>query len=416
MRARVVFVEERLPHYRVPFFEGLRTQLDARGVTLGLVHGLPDKAVAQRNDCGRLNWAVEIENRYLGVGAATAVWQPALSHLRDASLVIVDPGSRLLLNFLLLARQRLWGPRIALWGHGANLQSTGSVLNRVANTWGRRLARAPHWWFAYTDGSARRVESLGFPRDRITTVNNSIDTALLRKQYLRADGSSVRATYARLGVQGRNTCLYLGSLYREKRLDYLIEAGQMIADSLPDFELVVAGAGDAAAFVRSEAARRPWLHYVGPLVGDEKVHVAKGAQLLLMPCLVGLVVVDAFALRLPLVTTSDALHGPEVEYLQSGRNGLMVEGTTSNAYASAVTRLLTDTERIRVLREGCDEATERYGLEQMVNRFAAGVEEAIVATTARRKPPRPSVLADHAATGLAVGDRFREMTRRTHGG
>jgi hypothetical protein len=47
-----------------------------------------------------------------------AVWQPVLSATRKADLVIVDQASRLLVNYVLLARQRFGGPSIALWGMG----------------------------------------------------------------------------------------------------------------------------------------------------------------------------------------------------------------------------------------------------------------------------------------------------------
>jgi hypothetical protein len=40
-----------------------------------------------------------------------------------------------------------------------------------------RLVRSVDWWFAYNDLSRDTIVSLGFPPGRVTSVNNTIDTA-----------------------------------------------------------------------------------------------------------------------------------------------------------------------------------------------------------------------------------------------
>ena len=97
-----------------------------------------------------------------------------------------------------------------------------------------------------------------------------------------------------------------------------------------------------------------------------------------MPGLVGLGILDAFALETPLVTTQVPLHSPEIDYLKHGVNGFMVDQSDNlQAYADAVVYLLrNETERQRLI-QGCQISREIYTLENMVNRFAQGVELAL---------------------------------------
>ena len=62
-----------------------------------------------------------------------------------------------------------------------------------------------------------------------------------------------------------------------------------------------------------------------------------------MPGRVHLAVLDAFAARAPMVTIESPRHSPEIEYLVSGRNALVLPASTTPAeYAAAVSSLLWD--------------------------------------------------------------------------
>ncbi|MDX6350694.1 MAG: hypothetical protein QOF84_5484 [Streptomyces sp.] len=387
---RVVCVQERLLRYRIPFFDLLRRTLIEDGIALDVRYGAASETLALREDSGNLSWGTYVHNRHFRLGTAhEAVWQPVISATRQADLVIVDQASRLLVNYVLLARQRFGGPPVALWGHGANLQPDGSVLSRVGESVKRRYSQVPHWWFAYTEGTARRVAGLGFPRHRITVVQNAVDTASLQRWYDAVTPAEAAQAHVGLGPTGRSTCVYIGSLYPNKRIGFLLEAAEVIAAAVPDFELVVVGSGPDQETVRRAAARLPWLHHRGAVFGREKAVLARTSQLLLMPGAVGLGILDSFSFQLPMVTTSEALHGPEIEYLRDGVNGLMAgPGGTPQAYARTVIALLRDPARIGRLKSGCAVSARTYTLDAMVQRFAEGVRGALHRT---EREPRLSI-------------------------
>ena len=234
-----------------------------------------------------------------------------------------------------------------------------TALTEPAKRWASRRA---HWWFAYTEGSADRVAAHGFPRDRITVVNNTVEVHDLPDPPAR-DGS---------------TCVYVGALYGLKRIDFLLEAGRHLADLVPGFRLVVLGSGVDRVLVEDAARTSPWLDYRGPTFDDDKARSLASSALTLMPGLVGLAIVDAFAYRCPLVTTDQPFHSPEVQYLHDGINGVMLpRHTTPAEYAEAVARLLADPDRLERLREGCARSAEELSMSAMVKRFADGIRLAL---------------------------------------
>jgi L-malate glycosyltransferase len=388
---RVAIVQETIPHYRVPFFADLRKALTAQGVTLALLYGRPTDEFEAAQLRLALPWARAVDLHVVSAKGMSAVYQPVVRLTAGADLVIVEQANRMLSNYALLARQARGGPGVAFWGHGANLQAGDGSLAKISEQWKRTYSTRPHWWFAYTEGSAERVHALGFGRDRITVVQNAVDTAWAKGV---ADVER---------EPGR--CVYVGRLYKEKRIDFLVEAGDEVITRVPDFQLVVLGDGPERAHLEELAKTRPWLKIRGTVVGHAKAVELAKASLHLMPGLVGLGVVDSFATQTPLVTIERPQHGPEAEYLDNGTNGvLMPVDTTPAEYGSTVAELLTDERALRRLRTGCRRAAKKYTLDAMVDHFASGVIEAV--RSSRATPPAYTVARHNAWI------RARDFARR----
>ncbi|HJQ20137.1 MAG TPA: glycosyltransferase family 4 protein, partial [Gemmatimonadaceae bacterium] len=317
-----------------------------------------------------------VRNRYVRLFGRELIWQPVLKEVWSADLVIAEQASKLLVNYVLQIASIFGGPKFAFWGHGKNFQE--HAASRLGEFIKRFMSRHVHWWFAYNTTSAQVVRALPFPENRITAVQNAIDTRELVAARARIRATDVEQLKQRLGLHGRNICIFAGGMYREKRLDFLVSACKLIREQIPDFEMLFIGSGVDAPLIESAAALHPWLKYVGPKFGDEKVLYFALAKLELMPGLVGLGVLDSFALEVPLVTTNVDYHSPEIEYLRDGYNGIVVrEADDASAYASVVGSLLAAPKRIEALRAGCRESRDEYTVEEMVRRFANGVRAAI---------------------------------------
>lgn len=375
-RRRVAIVYRIVPRYRLAFYELLRERLDARGIELALIYGQPGPEDAKKADTVDVPWGRYLPSRIVRLGGREIYWQPVLGAVAACDLVVVEQASKLLVNYPLMARQALGGPKVAFWGHGRNFQSgEASALGEWIK---RQLSTRVHWWFAYNEASARIVADLGFPRERITDVRNAIDTRSLAAAADAVDEDQRARLRASLGLGGGPVGLFIGGMYPGKGLPFLLEACRRIRARVPGFEALFVGAGSEQAHVERATEHEAWIHYLGPRHGDDKARVASLADVMLMPRYLGLVVLDAFALGLPLITTDAPGHGPELAYLEHGVNGLVVaSGDDPGPYADAVSELLLDPPRLERMRERCLRDREAYSIEEMARRFADGIEAAL---------------------------------------
>lgn len=391
--SRVLVIQRRMTEYRVPLFERMRDQLGANGIRLDVAYGRADNAETERNDEGVLPWAHRVVGNSFHLGVARLIYQNISADLlRQQNLVVIPHEASMLLNYRLLAR-RLSGceTNYAFWGHGRNLKVTGRRW--LSEAIKKRSSTFVDWWFAYTSLSVQGILREGFPENRITCLNNSVDTKQLVEWRTGIGVAEQQALRRTLGLNGTHVGIFLGSLSIEKRLPFLFEAADKIHEKLPAFELLILGDGPARSSVIKELATRPWCKWLGAKHGREKVLYLSLGHVLLNPGMVGLGILDAFAMRLPLVTTDCGIHSPEIAYLHSGVNGLMVSND-AHEFAIEVTHVLLDTARRNTIADAASQDLKFYSLEKMCDNFCDGIASALVVDPLnRRKRSSPATAA-----------------------
>src|SRR5690606_10622431 len=163
-----------------------------------------------------------------------------------------------------------------------------------------------------------------------------------------------------------------GGIYEEKRVDFLVEAAALIREKVKDFEFIIIGAGPDVSKLKSYIEDKPWIHYIGPKFHEERVPYLKVSKVFLMPGLVGLAILDSFALQTPMFTTDYPFHSPEIEYLRNGYNGVMTENKLQ-AYADQVAEVLLNENSLDKLIEGCKASVSHHTVEKMVENFKNGI-------------------------------------------
>lgn len=361
MRPRVLMAEPGLPHYRVALFDALRDGLQQHGVQFDFLHGQPgvsDLPWAGSLSTGRMPWG------------GRALWQPF--DTTGCDLVIVSHENALLFNHWL---SRPWRPfRLGLFGHGANLAAASR--HTLRERFKRFTLRQADWWFGYTALSQQLAAEAGFPPERITVVDNATDTVALRRQI--ADMPAQRLQQLRLdhGLTPGHTGLFLGSMYAGKGLDRLVEAAARVRRKDPAFVLLMVGDGPARPAAQQAARDQVHIRWLGARHGADKAALMAVSDCLCLPGAVGLAVVDAFAAGLPLLTTDTRGHGPEIAYLDPGRNGDITPAETQ-AYADALLGLLQDPVRLQQWRQGAAADGRRYTVQAMASRFVQGILAAL---------------------------------------
>lgn len=368
---KLLAIQRRLTHYRVPFFETLRRELANRGVELVLACGQGTSEEQQKNDQGSLNWSHTLSTRYLAGGRLCL--QPFGELARDANMLVVTAENKLLNNLLYQFGHPTM--RVALWGHGANLQGN-------PNSWRERfkakVACRADWWFGYTEMSRPLITRNGFPDERISILNNSVDTSEMQSHLDSLQPNDGELWRQANGIGSGPVGIFLGSLYTEKRIDFLLQAARAIRQELPSFELVLVGAGPQRDLVEAFCAANPWAHYLGTRNGLEKVRALAACDVMLNPGLVGLGILDSLVCGLPMTTTNCGLHSPEIAYLNPGKNGLMTPNDMG-AYVQASLDLLRNPLAREKFAAGCRASGREYSVANMARNFADGVQGCLAA-------------------------------------
>jgi L-malate glycosyltransferase len=372
---KVLILQRIVPHYRIAFFNALARNLLQRNMTLDLVYGQEAPGQVPKSELLTAPWSTRIRNWYLSIGRLMLVIQPLNPlQLRAYSLVVVEQANSLVFNFLVFLLRPLFGYKVAFWGHGYNRQA--ECRENLSEKLKQKLLAQADWWFAYTDGTADYLTQQGFDRQHISVVRNSIDTMELINEFESLSKPELDALLNDYDLTGNNIALFCGGLAAGKNLDFLFSAAQKIHDAVPDFELVIAGSGPDEVKVREFAATHQWTRYVGAQYGRKKAAFYRLAKVILMPGPVGLAMIDAIVAGLPLLTTANGRHGPEIDYLSDGFNGY-ITSMSEDVYAAQAIKLLQSPALLTVLQKNCLSQRNQYGIEQMAANFTLGINRCL---------------------------------------
>lgn len=373
---KVLFITHIMTHYRLRFHELVRHKLEEECVVYDVLCGVATDEESKKGDLGVLDFMSIVPEIKLKGFLKAALYHPVYLRSLSYDLSIVTQENKYLLNYLLQVSRPFRRAKVAFMGHGRNFQARN--VRSLAERWKRFWATKVDWWFAYTKETHAYVEALGFPPERITIFNNSVDISQFRNQVTDVRPDRLKTLRDELGLLGRHVGVFVGGLYPDKRLEFLIDASDLIRAELLDFELLIIGGGQDFPKVLQLAESRPWIRVLGPQFGTAKAELMLLGHVFMMPGLVGLAILDAGAARLPIVTTQFPWHSPEIAYLADGHNGLMVKNWESALdYAKAVVDLMKDPIRLKAMAEAAEMMSRQFSVEAMAENFARGILEAL---------------------------------------
>jgi glycosyltransferase involved in cell wall biosynthesis/peptidoglycan/xylan/chitin deacetylase (PgdA/CDA1 family) len=404
----VLIIEAQMKQYRAPFYARLNDALRADGIRLTVAYSDPAPSEARKKDNCELppEYGLKVNGSWLWPNRL--IHQPLLKAALTSDLVIVEQANRFILNHLLLPLARLGVRRVAFWGLGENRQA-GAI--RVSEWYRRKTLNWVSWWFAYTKDTSKYLEAHGVPASKITAVQNAVDTQEIHEHIKSLTTQDRTHLRAQLGVPDTASVgIFCGMLDKVKGLPFLIESSRMVKARIPDFHLILVGGGPERATVQRLIDDLPWVHWVGPRFGKEKAEFLAISDAFLLPGRVGLAVLDAFAAGLPMLTTRLKIHGPEIEYLEEGINGLMSDHHPA-AFAEAVSSVFSKRDYMVKLQAGAIASAEKYSIENMVANFRVGIRSCLGLSPSgaevSERGLRKTIRADKASNN---GSRFAITT------
>lgn len=333
---RVLIVQPYVPTYRVPLFEALDREFREHGVSMKVAAPAARGSQAQRGDAARAHpWMVPTTARHaeiLGVGF-DYYGSRRLAHAADLT---VAPAAATCLDFLhAAAPQRRPRPWIA-WGH---IASYVKKPNRIDQGIEKVLLRRASAVFAYTESGARQALDWGVDPQRVVSLNNTVDTSGLVSAVAAITDQEVDHFLTALGWEGCEVFGFLGALDDSKGIPFLVELLDHLRTSRPHVRFLVGGRGDSQELL-APAVERGQVKLLGYAGDGEKALMGIVCRALVFTGRVGLAAVEAIALGLPVVTSREFDHAPEIDYLVEGRDVVYARPTAQGfdeALASVAT-------------------------------------------------------------------------------
>jgi L-malate glycosyltransferase len=361
-----------LKQYRLPLFVQMGEQLENQGHELRVVCGSPPAHELSKGDNVFINqgYCLVENSRWFFKGKLHFV-PNALRHILWADFVITEQANRHIHNYLLIILRLFNFKQFGYWGHGRNRQGNSNSLREQIKM---KLSTHCDWWFAYTQGVADYLITLGYSSSKITVLNNSIDTSEFKTAINFVTQDQVCEFKQQIEIPDDALIgLYCGNLFADKKIEFLLNAAALIHQQDPKFVLLVVGNGKERQMVEHFANRYSFIKYLGTLFGVQKALAFKSAQLFLCPGLVGLAILDAFTAELPFFTCDLPHHGPEIEYLEDGYNGVMTTAV-EDIYAQAVVDILNSPDELSKLQKNAMASGSRFSIENMTNHFVEGIQ------------------------------------------
>lgn len=369
---KVVIIQEYVPEYRVAFFDRLVEIAFAEGIEVTIAAGRANEAQARRGDSATPPYLVPIVQKEIGLGARRLVFRNTLMVVRGSNLIILEQARRNLDVYLLFLPRALRQIPCALWGHGRDYVEKRSRFSVWLQS---SITRRSDWFFAYTPGGAQYVGNLPFPREQITTVMNSVDTAEIRKQVQSVGEGEITEFRRKWGFHGR-VVSFIGALDESKRIPFLLESIRLMGARSSHLSFVIAGDGPLRHHLTKMATDLPNVHFIGRADAETKKVLLATSELLLVPGRVGLVAVDSLAAGIPIATTEWSFHAPEFEYLVPDVTSV-ISADTAQDYARVVEDILSNDEARANLAQNCLQAGKDLGTEQMAQNFLGGIVGAL---------------------------------------
>lgn len=282
-------------------------------------------------------------------------------------------------------------PIVTCWTLPAICRRLGIVNVAWTKVHGQRGERS--WWgdwikrrfyrrfdlaLCYGRQSLDELVSLGFPREKASIAQNTVDTDFVfaQPQRIAQRAATVRRN-AGLADQHRPIVCIGRMIERKRHLD-LVEAWPRLRELDANLRLVLVGAGPQFERVRRRAEEidRERIVVTGSVPSGDDYAWLHAAEVVVLPGALGLAINQALALGRPTIVADE--WGSDSEILEHARTGWRYPRGDREALVAAVRHVLTDRlERERVTAAACEMMRGQVTLDNMVRQFDAAMRAAL---------------------------------------
>ena len=346
---RVIILYNKLFHYRIPVWNLLAEKCD-----LTVAYSLGDSEASKSFEC---KFKVIYLPSYV-IGKRLVIQKSNIRKLVKDYDVVVAYGDIAWLKYSTLP----WFSKIKVVFHTLGVSASYTKKYDSDRKWDRIRAffyRKASALAFYTDYPILKYKSLGIAEEKMFVAPNTVYVSNI-------DSSTTK-----------DIVLMVGTLYREKGVQVLLDAYDRLKDmeSLPN--LIIIGSGPDYGQIKKWVEEHDLSTKVilkGPIYDiNEKSKYFSRALACISPKQAGLTVLESMGYGVPFITTSNAITGGEISNIHDGIDGLVLKNE------SEIVDTIKDISdnRSRYLEMGA-KAKEFYDKNRTIYQMANGLWDAIM--------------------------------------
>lgn len=372
MKPKILFITNKAPHYRIPFFNLLGEMLDIRFI---FTHeGRPIKGLD-----------VNYKLLHGGLGYGKLKVRPELKEIIDdyrPDKIVFLPfdAGHLADNILLFQLCKARRINFYVWCERWFYRNI-PLKDRFSWFFYKKMLKKAKGVFVPGNKSREFVEGQGISKDKIHFAPNASEISYDRGQVERLKKEIVK----KYSLENKKIVLFVGRLIKRKGVDYLIKSFDGVKDK--DAVLIIVGGGDFynlgsknESGKLQELIKELDLDGKVIIVGEVKNNLLPAffslADLFVIPSITykiaeawGLVVNEAMQFGLPIIST-DAV-GSAFDLVDNGRNGFVVKEKNSAELREKINKVLEDAPLRRKMGKRSSSIVKKYDYKNMAEGFVS---------------------------------------------
>lgn len=370
---RVVIIMRYIVHYRAPVFDMLiERACDRYEVAVyGKLDGDEAFGGGKRDYYKHIPWE---QSKVAGVTMER--WPTLIPTVKDEKpdvlIATLNPRSPDCWKLPKVCRKT--GTSLCGW---SKIHSVSPFPDFVTDMMKRRLFKGYESIICYGHASANELADLGFPKDRIFTANNTIDTRRIfdESEQLAAAANELRSEH---GLSDKKVLLYIARMDPDKRFEDVLEAWPKLRELDEQLTLVLAGSGQLEDELRHKAKQidPERILFIGKVPEGHDYLWIRAADVMIQCGMTGLAINQSMAFGVPTVIADET--GVDTEILEHDVTGWRYEKANLDSMVAMVDRVLkNDDERERITNRAIDRMQNEITIENMVVNIDACITDAL---------------------------------------
>lgn len=357
---KVAIIDNYAPHYRLPLWSALSQSRNIEYCFFafsGEVEGI--KTISHEEFIKNNIKYKELKNILL---KGILIWQKGVRKIvleNNFTHYIFNGDMYCLTTWIGASIVRLSGCKVTFWGHGL-YGNEGWLKKRIRVL----FYKIPNYHLVYNNRAKQLLIKENFNSSHVFVVYNSLDYAFQKRIFNSLNNDLLNKRKFELFHNNDHTIIFIGRIVKEKQLDLLLNALNILKTKGTCYNLLLVGEGPETNNIKRKIIeyRLDSVKFWGSCYSESTIGELIGSSdLTVSPGNVGLAAIHSLSYGTPVITHRDfTKQGPEVEIIEEGITGAFFEKDNPISLANSIFDWFCNNPDSNLKRQRCRIKIDKY--------------------------------------------------------